>query len=99
MRIRGGFPPSMRGPLLVAAVCACLAAAPAEATPPRFFGVVYDRDVATAPAATQDQQFALMKRTGVTTVRSVFSWAAMQPTEDQPPNLADTDALVARAAR
>jgi Glycosyl hydrolase catalytic core/Beta-galactosidase len=85
--------------LLAAAVCACAAAAPAEAAPQRFFGVVLDRDIASAPAATQDAQFALMKRTGVRTVRRVFSWAAMQPAEGQPPDFSDTDALVARAAR
>jgi hypothetical protein len=61
--------------------------------------VVYDRDVATAPAGTQDSQFALMHKTGVQTTRVVFSWSAMQPDQDQPPNLADADALVARAAR
>lgn len=85
--------------LLIAAVCACAAATPAEAATGRFFGVVYDRDVSTAPAAVQDQQFALMRTTGVRTVRRVFSWAAIQPTQGQPPDFSDTDALVERAAR
>jgi hypothetical protein len=61
--------------------------------------VVYDRDVNDASPATQDQQFTLMRKSGVTTVRRVFSWAAAQPDPSQPPNLAETDALVARAAR
>lgn len=87
-------------PILVAVVvAACVASAPAEAVPARFYGVVYDRDVSEAPAATQDAQFALMKKTGVRTVRRVFSWAAAQPTEGTPPNFADLDALVARASR
>jgi hypothetical protein len=60
---------------------------------------VLDRDVATAAPATQDSQFALMRRTGVRTVRRVFSWAAMQPEQAQAPDFADTDALVGRAAR
>jgi hypothetical protein len=83
---------------VVASACA-LAAAPAQAASTRFFGVVYDRDVMTAPAATQDQQFTLMRKSGVKTVRRVFSWAAAQPSQGQPPDFADTDALVARAAR
>src|SRR3954469_25408714 len=86
-------------PLLVAAVCACATAASAEAASPRFYGVVYDRDVATAPAATQDAQFALMRKTGVRSTRKVFSWAEAQPAQDVAPNFAATDALVARAAR
>src|SRR4051812_483115 len=99
----------MRIAALVAAVAtACaLATAPAEAATARFaeaatarfYGVVYARAADNAPAATQDQQFALMHRTGVRTVRRVFSWAASQPTQGQPPDFAQTDALVARASR
>ena len=74
-------------------------AAPAEAGSARFYGVVYDRDINTASTQVQDQQFALMRKSGVQTVRRVFSWAAAQPTEGQPPDFTDTDALVARAAR
>jgi hypothetical protein len=84
---------------IAAAVTACAVAAAAHAAPPRFFGVVVDRDVSVAPAATQDKQFALMRKVGVKTVRRVFSWADMQPVQGQPPNFADTDALVSRAAR
>src|SRR4051795_11564966 len=83
---------------VVATACA-LATAPAEATSTRFYGVVYDRDVSEASAATQDQQFALMHRTGVRTVRRVFSWAAAQPSEGQPPDFAETDAFVAQEGR
>ena len=90
----------MRIAALVAAVAAvCVAVSPAEAATSRFFGVVYDRDVMTASPAIQDQQFAKMKSVGVRTVRRVFSWNDAQPTEGQAPNFADTDALVARAAR
>jgi polysaccharide biosynthesis protein PslG len=92
----------MRTAVLVAAVaivCALVPAASTHASAGRFYGVVYDRDVSQAPAAIQDAQFALMRRTGVRSVRSVFSWAAIQPDAGQPPNFADTDALVARAAR
>src|SRR4051795_13731720 len=92
----------MRTAVLVAAValvCALTPAAATRASAGRFHGVVYDRDVSQAPAATQDAQFALMRKTGVRSVRSVFSWAAVRPAAGQPPNFADTDALVARAAR
>src|SRR5690349_8529866 len=95
------FPTPMRPAALVAVVAsACaLAAAPAEAASTRFYGVVYDRDVMTASATVQDQQFTLMRKSGVKTVRRVFSWAEAQPAEGQPPDMTDTDALVARAAR
>jgi Cellulase (glycosyl hydrolase family 5) len=90
----------MRITALVAVVAAaCALATPASGANSRFFGVVYDRDVNEAPATTQDQQFTLMHKSGVRTVRRVFSWAAAQPDPAQPPNLAETDALVTRAAR
>jgi hypothetical protein len=72
---------------------------PATAAPQRFYGVVYDRDVSSAPGATQDAEFQKMHTTGVKTVRRVFSWADAQPTADQPPSFTETDAFVARAAR
>jgi hypothetical protein len=86
-------------PLIAVVAAAAVVAPPAQAAPKRFLGVVYDREVSVAPAAVQDEQFALMRKNGVRTVRSVLSWAAIQPTAGQPPNFADTDALVARAAR
>src|SRR5436190_4012105 len=86
-------------PLIAVVAAASVLAVPAQAAPRRFFGVVYDREVSVSSSATQDAQFTVMRKNGVGTVRSVFSWAAMQPAADQPPNFADTDALVARAAR
>lgn len=82
---------------VVAATCAL--ATPATAATSRFFGVVYDRDVNEASATVQDAQFVKMRKSGVRTVRRVFSWAAAQPEQSRPPNFAETDALVARAAR
>jgi Glycosyl hydrolase catalytic core len=93
--------PTRTAPLIAAiaslAAAASLAAPPAQAA--RFYGVVYDRDVASAPATTQDAQFQKMHATGIKTVRRVFSWADAQPAADQPPSFAETDAFVARAAR
>lgn len=87
--------------IALAVIAACLvAAAPAAAAPARgFYGVVWDRDVAEASDAVQDAQFKLMRATGVQTARTVFSWNAAQPANDQPPNFARTDGLMARAAR
>jgi len=42
--------------------------------PQGFYGVTYDRGVATAQEGDQDVQNALMARSGVELVRSVFSW-------------------------
>ena len=93
----------MAGPLRRVIVLACLvltaAPAGAQAASSRFHGVVFDREVAAAAPAVQDGQFALMRRTGVRTVRRVFQWSAAQPTAGQPPSFAETDAFVARAAR
>jgi hypothetical protein len=86
----------MRRALLTVAAFLAIAG-PAEAK--NFYGVVWDRDAAEAPDAVQDQQFALMKKTGVETARTVFSWSAAQPANDEPPSFARTDLLVARAAR
>jgi Beta-galactosidase/Glycosyl hydrolase catalytic core len=88
------------GRALLLTILAVLVTAPvADAASKRFFGVVYDRAVSEASAEVQDAQFALMRKTGVRTVRRVFSWAEAQPAEGQPPNFASLDALVERAAR
>lgn len=89
----------MRIAALVAAVCVCATAATADAASSRFFGVVYDRDVAAASPQIQDHQYALMRKSGVRTVRRVFSWAAAQPSQGAPPDFQALDAEVARASR
>ena len=76
--------PRMQRPMiLLAAALALLAlASPAEAArrkvPHGFFAVMYDRATTDAPDATQEQQWALMARSGVESVRTVFSWARAQ---------------------
>ena len=89
----------MRGVIAIVLAGTLLAAASAEAAPARFYGVVYDRDVIGASAEVQDQQFAVMRKTGVRTVRRVFSWESGQPAQAEAPVFTDTDSLVARAAR
>jgi Glycosyl hydrolase catalytic core len=86
--------------LAIAGALALLSGATAAARPPHdFFGVVYDGDVAAAPAAVQDAEWARMAHSGVQTTRVVFSWAAAQPEDGQPPSFAATDAIVRRAAQ
>jgi Beta-galactosidase len=93
---------TMRLSILLALI-ALLAAAPAadaakRKVPRGFYGVMWDREVADGPDADQERQWGLMSRTGVESVRTVFSWARAQP-EPGVTRFAHTDALVARAAR
>jgi hypothetical protein len=91
--------------LLVAAAVAGLlitvapvSQAAAAKVPNGFFGVTWDGPAAVAAEAEQERQFALMARSGVDSVRAVFSWSEIEPT----PFVYDfrvPDALVARAAR
>ena len=75
--------------LLVAVIAAPAAVARDETTPPDgFYGVMWDRSAMTAPAALQDAQFALMRRSGVETVRTAFSWEDAQPRQNEPTNFA-----------
>lgn len=64
-----------------------------------FYGVLWDGDVDRAPAEQQDAQWALMARSGVESVRTVFSWAAARPTPDGPRNFSGMDAKVELASR
>jgi hypothetical protein len=77
--------PRMQRPviLLAAALALLSLAAPAQAAkrkvPRGFYAVMWDRDVAKAPDADQENQWALMASSGVESVRTVFSWAVAQP--------------------
>jgi hypothetical protein len=88
--------------LLLCITC-LLAAAPAadgaERRVPRgFYGVMWDQGVTATSAEVKGQQFALMARTGVESVRAVFSWSDAQPEAGRQPSFARTDELVASAA-
>ena len=86
--------------LLVAVLAAPAAVARDKSTvPDGFYGVMWDRSAMTAPAALQEAQFALMRRSGVETVRTAFSWEDAQPHQHEPTNFAPTDRLVELAAR
>ncbi len=76
---------------IVVVLVASLAAVPAadaakRRVPHGFYGVLWDGEVANAQAEQQESQWALMAQSGVESVRTVFSWAAAQPTADGPLN-------------
>jgi polysaccharide biosynthesis protein PslG len=79
---------------------ALLGVAAAEAKPPQgFYGVMWDRAAARAPADEQERQWGLMAQSGVESARAVVSWRRAQPAEGVAPDLSETDELVALAAR
>jgi hypothetical protein len=89
---------------IVVVLVASLAAVPAadaakRQVPHGFYGVLWDGEVANAQAEQQESQWALMAQSGVESVRTVFSWAAAQPTADGPLNFSDMDAKVELASR
>jgi hypothetical protein len=96
------MPRMQRFLILLAATSALLAAwsQPAMANrgvPRGFYGVMWDRAATDAPAIEQETQWALMARSGVETVRTVFNWAGAQPR----PGVTDfssTDRVVGLAA-
>ena len=97
------MPPMQRPFILLAAVLALLAAAPsahaAKRTVPRgFFSVMWDRAATEAPAADQEAQWALMAQSGVESVRTVFTWARIEP-EPGVFDYSRTDQVVAQASR
>ena len=90
--------------IALAALAALLLTAPAadaaaRKVPSAFSGVMLDGGAENDPAEVQDAQMALMARSGVESVRTVFSWRDIQPLENGPFDFARTDALVGTAAR
>lgn len=87
--------------LLLVALAAAPAVADAAArkAPRGFHGVMWDRAASSGSVREQEEQWALMARSGVESVRTVFSWADAQPEADAPDNWSRTDADVSRAAR
>ena len=96
--------PRMQRPLimLAAVLALLLAASQAEAAkrkvPRGFYAVMWDREATDAPDAEQEEQWSLMARTGVESVRTVFNWARAQP-EPGVTDFAYTDRIVGLAAR
>jgi hypothetical protein len=92
-----------RPAILLALALALLAASPAAEAAKRrvpygFYGTMWDRGVAGAQESVQASEWDLMARSGVESVRTVFSWADAQPVDGAAPSFAATDRLVALAA-
>jgi len=71
----------------------------AAAAPRGFFGVMADGVLMTRDDASFAHEFAVMKASGVGSVRPVVYWADMQPTRHGPIQFASLDRLMGEAAR
>jgi hypothetical protein len=69
---------------LLALLLALPATADARRAPQGFYGVTWDSAYNRRPQAEQDAQWDLMARSGVESVRAVFSWAVAQPGPERP---------------
>jgi len=87
--------------VLAALAATLLVAAPvAEARAPKgFYGVMWDRAAMDGSSVDEDAQWALMRRSGVESVRLVFSWERAQPEAGMQPDFSGTDVMVQLAAR
>jgi hypothetical protein len=89
-----------RTALLLTALALLLpAAAQARSVPQGFFGVMADGALMTRDDAQFAKEFALMKASGVETVRPVVYWADMQPDQGGPLVTTSLDRLIGEAAR
>jgi len=82
----------------LAALLIAVPAASARSVPQGFFGVMYDHGIERASDGVQDEQWDLMASSGVETVRTVFNWAAAQPSRGAEFDFESTDGVVRRAA-
>ena len=94
---------SVRPLALMLALAALLALAPAASAGPRkvprgFHGVMYDGEILHSPSEVKEQQFGLMARSGVESVRAVFLWAFLQPERGGAFDFTYTDEIVRLAA-
>lgn len=80
-------------------VCALPAGAAPREVPRGFHGVTWDREIAEASGGVQRAHGRLMARSGVESVRTVFSWAQAQPAGPGTTDFSHTDTLVAAAAK
>lgn len=86
-------------PLLLALCALVPATAQARSVPEGFFGVMTDGALLTRDDASLASEFALMKASGVETVRPVVYWADMQPTQDGPLVTTTLDRIIGEAAK
>jgi hypothetical protein len=84
--------------LLAAALSFVMPCAAQARVPAKFFGTMWDGDIAqTAPAASQDREWQRMNTTGVRTARAAFLWSRIEPERGEY-NFESTDQLVGLAA-
>jgi hypothetical protein len=95
----------MRTPTaVVLALIGALLVAPAGAdaakrkVPPKFYGVMWDKEIQDAPPSVRDAQWGTMAQNGVEATRVIFSWNLAQEQQGQT-NYAYTDPMVEGAAR
>ncbi len=85
--------------LLVALLALVPAVAQARSVPTGFFGVMSDGVLMTRDDASFARELALMKASGVETIRPVVYWADMQPERGGPLITTSLDRLIGEAAR
>jgi hypothetical protein len=83
--------------LALAALLGTVASASARNVPRDFYGTVLDGPLLSAPHDVLAAQWPRMARSGVETVRVVFSWAEAQPVKGGPVDFSRTDQLMAGA--
>jgi hypothetical protein len=84
--------------LVLLAVLAATAAPASAATPASFFGVMADGPL-LGPGVDLPREARLMQGAGVRSVRVAFYWRDLQPVQGRAPDFAETDRIVAAAAR
>ncbi len=90
MRI-GGKARAWTAAFAVALLALAVSASAARALPAKFWGVV--------PQATpSDEQFQLLRKGGVDSVRVPIEWGAVQPTRNGPFTWTNVDSIIGRAA-
>lgn len=90
--------------MIVLVLLGALLAAPASAhaagrkVPPRFFGMVWDKQIQDASPRIQDEQWASMAVNGVEATRVIFSWNLAQEQQGQT-TFRYSDPMIENAAR
>jgi hypothetical protein len=88
----------MRTALLLCLLGTLIAAAPAAAAVPRdWLGVVADGPM--TDGSDRESEWALLARSGATTVRAAFYWSHAQPAGPATTDFSDSDGVVLAAAR
>jgi polysaccharide biosynthesis protein PslG len=74
------------------------AEAASRKVPPRFVGMMWDKEIQDAPAELQTAQWRTMAQSGVESARVIFSWNLAQDERQFKPNFVRADQMVRDAA-